>query len=84
MRLVDVRAKKLLSVRELAKASGVAERTVSSIEHGEFLPRLSTIRKLSTALSIEPEAVEEFRAAIEKTRLGKQAVPTRNQAGTVE
>ena len=66
MRLRETRAKKLVSVRELAKKSGISETNIYRLEEGKWLPTLTTIRKLSQALDIKPEEVDEFNAAIDK------------------
>jgi transcriptional regulator with XRE-family HTH domain len=72
MKLVETRANRALSIRELAKLARVAPRTIYGIEHGEAVPTLSTIRKLADALGVEPLEVDEFRAAIERTIRGKE------------
>lgn len=71
MKLVEVRANRALSIRELANLAGVAARTVYGIERGEVVPTLSTIRKLADALGVEPSEVDEFRVAIERTIRGR-------------
>jgi transcriptional regulator with XRE-family HTH domain len=62
--LRDVRADRLLSMRELAQLAGVAPSTIYLIEVGRTTPRLSVIRRLSEALAIDPQEVTEFRRAI--------------------
>jgi len=62
--LRDVRADRLLSMRELAQLAGVATSTIYLIEAGRSTPHLSVIRRLSVALEIDPQAVTEFRRAI--------------------
>ena len=66
MRLRELRAKKLLTVRELARQSGTSEDGLYRIERGQWLPSLTTVRKLSATLNVDPEEVEEFKAAIDK------------------
>jgi DNA-binding XRE family transcriptional regulator len=66
MKLVEARARRALSVRELSKQARVAARTIYAIEHGEVSPSLATIRKLSAVLGIEPVDVDEFRVTIER------------------
>lgn len=63
--LREVRLSKLWSQRELARRSGVAERTIVSIEMGERVPRLVTMRRLAEALGVDWHEVAEFRAAVE-------------------
>ena len=75
MRLVELRADRLLSIRGLAQKAGVSQRTVHTVERGTTRPTLNTVRKLSAALEIDPREVDEFREAIEKTVLGKVNAP---------
>ncbi len=70
MRLVELRAKRLLSIRALSQKSGVSQRTVHTVERGMTKPTLETVRKLSEALEIDPAEVDEFREAIENTIRG--------------
>lgn len=63
--LREARRRRLLSIAGLAKAAGVATKTIVDIEHGRSVPRLATMRALSDALEIDPLQVEEFRQAIE-------------------
>lgn len=62
--LRDIRAERLLSLRELALLAGVAPSTVHLIEAGRSTPRRSAIRLLSAALDIDPMAVTEFRRTL--------------------
>jgi transcriptional regulator with XRE-family HTH domain len=43
-----------LTVRELAKMSGVSYDTITKVENGHREARPSTIRKLARALGVEP------------------------------
>ena len=70
MRLVELRTKRLLSIRALAQKAEVSQRTVHTVERGLTKPTLETVRKLSEALEIDPCEVDEFRAAIESTIRG--------------
>ena len=72
MKLVEARAAKLLTVRELATKAGVESKTVYSVEKGLVVPTLTTVRKLSEALEIDPKEIDEFRAAIERTIQGRE------------
>jgi transcriptional regulator with XRE-family HTH domain len=58
------RRRRLLTVRALAAAAGVAQRTVVEVEAGRRGPQPGTIRALSAALGVEPEQVTEFRRAM--------------------
>ena len=62
--LREVRAERLLSLRELAQRADVAPSTIYLIEAGRTRPRLSVVRRLSEALAVDPRAVTEFRRAI--------------------
>lgn len=42
-----------MSATELAKRSGVAKSYISSIEHGQYRPRIDTIEKMAEALSMQ-------------------------------
>jgi transcriptional regulator with XRE-family HTH domain len=56
-RLKEWRERALLTQADLAERSGVAEVTINRIENGRHEPRFSTIRKLATALGVEPAAL---------------------------
>ena len=71
--LREWRIERLLSVRALAERAGVAPATVHLVETGQRLPQLLTAQKLSQALGVAPEEVDEFRAAIEASLAGKDA-----------
>lgn len=71
--LRECRRRKLLSIADLATAAGVSTRTIVDLEHGRTVPRLLTMRKLSAALDVAPEEVEEFRRAIAEEDQGKLA-----------
>lgn len=66
MRLREIRIRKLYSIRGLAKAAGLSDSTVRTVENGQVRPSLSTIRKLSSLLDIDPMEVDEFREAIDR------------------
>lgn len=63
-RLRDIRAERLLSIRELARLANVAMSTVYLIETGRSQPRLSVARRLAEALDVDPLLVEELRRTI--------------------
>jgi DNA-binding XRE family transcriptional regulator len=63
--LREVRIRRLLSQRELAKRANVAQRTIVEAEAGRQVPQPKTMRKLAEALDVDPMEVDEFRAAIE-------------------
>jgi CheY-like chemotaxis protein len=63
--LREVRVEHLLSIRELARAAGVAPSPIYLIEAGRTTPQLSIIRKIAGALGVEPREISEFRQAID-------------------
>ena len=63
-RLRDVRAERLLSIRELAQLAGVAASTIFLIESGRSTPRISVVRRLAAALRVDPPSVSEFRRTL--------------------
>ncbi len=71
--LREVRIRRFLSLRELAKRANVAQRTIVEAEAGRQVPQPATMRKLAEALSVDPIEIDEFRAAIEDAIEGKEA-----------
>ena len=62
--LRELRAERLLSIRDLARLAGVAPSTVYLIEAGRAAPHPSTIRAIAAALGIDPLQVAELRRAV--------------------
>jgi transcriptional regulator with XRE-family HTH domain len=58
------RTGKLMSVRELADAAGVAPKTLTDLEYGRRRPNYDTMRRIAAALGVDPLEVAEFAAAI--------------------
>lgn len=54
-RLKQLREEAVLTVHELADASGVSDDTISKIENGQRVARPSTLRKLAHALDVSPQ-----------------------------
>jgi transcriptional regulator with XRE-family HTH domain len=54
-RLKQLREEAVLTVHELAEASGVSDDTISKIENGQRVARPSTLRKLALALDVSPQ-----------------------------
>ena len=54
-RLKQLREEAVLTVHELAEASGVSDDTISKIENGQRVARPSTLRKLAHALEVSPQ-----------------------------
>ena len=69
--LKEVRAERLLSVRDLAERAGVAFSTVHNIEIGKREPSFRVIRQVADALGVEPGEITEFAAAIQAAKMGK-------------
>jgi transcriptional regulator with XRE-family HTH domain len=59
----SLRLKAGLNQTQLAKLAGVQQGHLSQIENGHRKPTLATLRKLRTALDLDPEA---FHALLEK------------------
>ena len=62
--LREWRAVRLESSKTLAVKAGVSNKTILEIENGRNLPTFRTIRRLSEALGVDPEEIEEFASAI--------------------
>ncbi len=58
-KLRTLRAFKGMGQDDLAEKSGMNRASISLLENGYRQPRRSTIKKLATALGIEPEMLEE-------------------------
>lgn len=67
MKLHDWRRQKLMTMRDVAKIAGCGASTVYSIEAGTRTPSFTTIRKISAAMDVAPQEIDEFRAVIEDT-----------------
>ncbi|MFH1485610.1 MAG: helix-turn-helix transcriptional regulator [Chloroflexota bacterium] len=66
-KLESIRRARLFTQQSLAEQASVAVSTIYLIEAGRTTPRFNIIRKLCKALMVEPEQVDEFRAAIERS-----------------
>lgn len=66
--LRELRAERLLSVRELARRADVAPSTIFLIETGRTIPRHRVVRQIAQVLHVEPTDVDEFRRRIEATK----------------
>ena len=64
--LRELRTARVLTIRDLATAAGVATRTIVEIEAGRQTPRFVTMRKIAAALGVEAGAISEFAQAIEQ------------------
>ncbi len=72
MKLKEARAARYLTIRRLAEMAKVSPGTIQAIEGGRSIPTLTTAGKLAHALDVDPNEVDEFRAAVEKTLEGRQ------------
>ena len=64
--LREARLQALLSMRQLARKAGLSPTTIYLLETGQRSPQLLTIYKLSRALGVSPEEIEEFRRALDR------------------
>jgi transcriptional regulator with XRE-family HTH domain len=64
--LRELRLKKLLSQRDLAREASVTQKTIVDLELGRVEPHLKTMRKVAAALGVEPLEIDEFQRAIEE------------------
>jgi DNA-binding XRE family transcriptional regulator len=62
--LREVRAERLLSIRELASRAEVAPSTIYMIEAGRSTPQLAVARLIAEALDVDALSITEFRQAI--------------------
>ncbi len=53
-RLRQLRVERALSQQDLERKTGITQPTISNLEQGNRSARLSTIRKLSEALNVDP------------------------------
>ena len=62
-KLIELRRRRMLSQRELARLAGVTQPTIHYAETGRRTPSPSTVRALARALGVEPAGLLEFDAA---------------------
>jgi len=62
--LRDLRAERLLSMRELAQRAGVSPSTIYMIEAGRSTARPSVARCIANALGVDPHGISEVRRTI--------------------
>ncbi len=63
--LREARLQALLSMRQLARKSGLSPTTIYLLETGQRTPQLLTIYKLSRALGVNPTDIDEFRPLVD-------------------
>jgi len=78
--LRELRADRLLTIRELAQQAGVAPSSIYLIETGRTTPHMSTIRRIASALGVDPKAVTEFQQAIEAAKVAAPSQAPTEQA----
>jgi transcriptional regulator with XRE-family HTH domain len=66
--LRELRAERLLSIRELARRASVAPSTIFLIEAGRTIPRQRVARQIAAVLRVAPSEVDEFLRRIEVTK----------------
>ena len=71
--LREHRRRRLMSIEELAKQSGVSTKTIVETELGRTQPKFRTIRRISEALGVDPAEVAEFAAVMMGDEQGKAA-----------
>ena len=64
--LRDIRAERLLSMRELAQRAGVAPSTIYLIEAGRSTPQPAVARRIADALEVDPHGITEIRRMIRR------------------
>ena len=62
--LREWRASRLHSSKTLSALTGVSNKTILAIENGRQLATFRTMQKLSEALEVAPDEVQEFAEAI--------------------
>jgi transcriptional regulator with XRE-family HTH domain len=75
-RLKQLREEAVLTVHELAEASGVSDDTISKIENRQRVARPSTLRKLAHALDVSPQELRRPANAEEPALAGKDKAST--------
>ena len=76
--LRELRAERLLSIRELARQASIAPSTLFLIEAGRTIPRQRVARQIAEVLGVDPMLVDELRRRIEAA---KQRQPRVEQHG---
>jgi transcriptional regulator with XRE-family HTH domain len=74
-RLKQLREEAVLTVHELAEASGVSDDTISKIENGQRVARPSTLRKLAQVLNVSPQELRRPAKTEELAGTGKGEAP---------
>ena len=72
--LKQARSRRMLTVRQLAERSGVSAETIFRIERGSTTPRPHVVHRLSDALGLRPEEIDEFSPLAPTLRLRQPTV----------
>ena len=80
-RIRELRTQKGLSLRALAKLSGLSTNAISLIERGDNSPTVSSLHNLATALAVPNTAFFEQKADGQVVHLKKSHRPTSETAG---
>jgi transcriptional regulator with XRE-family HTH domain len=80
-RLKQLREEAVLTVHELAEASGVSDDTISKIENGQRVARPNTLRKLARALDVSPQELRRPAKTEELASAGKAEAPETGPSG---
>jgi transcriptional regulator with XRE-family HTH domain len=73
--LRDLRAERLLSIRDLARRAAVAPSTVFLIETGRTIPRQRVARQIAAVLGVDPSEIDELRRCIELLKSRRADAP---------
>ena len=60
VKLRSVRERLFVTQEELAERTGMSRATISRIESGQQRPRISSVRRLATALGVPPEELIDW------------------------
>ena len=67
MKLKEARVRNFLSMAKLAEKANISVATIRDVESGKHQPSLTTCGKLSAALEVPPEEIDECRATMERS-----------------
>lgn len=81
-RLKEARTKKGLSQRELARASGYDQVSLSRVENGDIIPRVDTVVKIAKVLDLDAAGMYALLAEVEGAVSEAQAPERREQVST--
>ena len=59
--LRELRAERLLTIRDLARLAGIAPATIQEIEAGTLAPGARVVRRIAAVLNVDPGEVAELR-----------------------